>query len=92
MKKIVALTVVVVALAAVPFASAGSSVLTTYGGSSTPVVQVKGATGSGTPQAQTSGPSTLPFTGVDLVLITVAGVTMLGVGFGLRRLGRNRAS
>jgi hypothetical protein len=31
---------------------------------------------------------TLPFTGVDLAVVSVAGVLVLAGGFGLRRLGR----
>jgi hypothetical protein len=89
MKKTLALLVLVVALTVVPFAAAGSSVLSGYGSASKPVVQVKGATESSKPAS--SGPSTLPFTGTDLGVFVVAGVILVGVGFGLRRLGRNKA-
>lgn len=89
MKKALVLGVMVVALVVVPWASAGSSVLTGYGSQSQPVVEVKGATESSKPSS--SGPSTLPFTGTDLGVFVVAGVILVGLGFGLRRLGRNKA-
>ncbi|HEY7381979.1 MAG TPA: hypothetical protein VH572_12270 [Gaiella sp.] len=89
MKKLTVLAVVVAMLAIAPLAAAGSSVLSGYGTSgSKPVVQVKGTTSSATPTA--SG-ATLPFTGVDLLLITGAGVALIGVGAGLRRLGRDKS-
>jgi hypothetical protein len=89
MRKLLVLAVLVLAFVAVPIAAAGSSVLTGYGASSQPVVEVKGATESSKPSS--SGPSTLPFTGTDLGVFVVAGVLLVGVGFGLRRLGRNKA-
>ena len=88
MKKLTMLAVVVAMLVVVPFA-AGSSVLSGYGTSgSKPVVLVKGTTSSSKPVA--SG-ATLPFTGVDLLLITGAGIALVGVGAGLRRLGRDKS-
>lgn len=36
----------------------------------------------------TSG-STLPFTGFDLTLIALAGLFLIVLGFGIRRIGRN---
>jgi len=38
---------------------------------------------------KTSG--TLPFTGADLALVTAGGIVLVGVGFGMRRLGRKRS-
>jgi hypothetical protein len=34
---------------------------------------------------------TLPFTGVDLALMTAGGLALLGLGAGLRRVGRSKA-
>jgi hypothetical protein len=83
------LLTVVLALLAAPVALAGSgSVLTEYGtAGSQPVVQVKGSTASTTPK---SSPSQLPFTGTDLLVFVVAGTALMGVGFGMRRLGREK--
>jgi hypothetical protein len=86
MKKTLVMMIVVLAMIVVPFAMAGSSVLSGYGESSQPVAEVKGATAG--QQAASSGPSTLPFTGTDLAVVVVAGIALVGVGFGLRKLGR----
>jgi len=48
-----------------------------------------GVLGSQLPQAHRAG--TLPFTGVDLALMTAGGLGLLGLGAGMRRLGRNKA-
>ena|SRR5215831_3455594 len=63
------------------------------GGGLTPAVKKKagqegnqsGTAGVSTPAVTTSG---LPFTGLDLVLITIGGVLLLAFGVGLRRFGR----
>ena len=90
MKKAFASLIVVLALVTVPVAAAGSSVLNAYGtAGSQPVVEVKGATGSA-PAVATNGPSELPFTGTDLIVFVAAGTALLGVGFGLRLLARER--
>src|SRR5947208_3742604 len=47
-----------------------------------------GVLGSQLPQAHRAG--TLPFTGVDLALMTAGGLGRLGLGAGMRRLGRNK--
>ena len=89
LKKLTVLAVVIAMLVVAPLAAAGSSVLSGYGTSgSKPVVLVKGTTSSSKPVA--SG-ATLPFTGVDLLLITGAGIALVGVGAGLRRLGRDKS-
>jgi hypothetical protein len=89
LKKFTMLAVVIAMLVVAPLAAAGSSVLSGYGTSgSKPVVQVKGSTSSSKPVA--SG-ATLPFTGSDLLLITGAGIALVGVGAGLRRLGRDKS-
>ena len=48
--------------------------------------------GSGGSVQATSGDSTLPFTGLQLGLVAVAGVGLLGVGVALRRGSRMRES
>jgi hypothetical protein len=91
-KRFVALVAVVAALVATSVAMAGSStVLGSYGSNSAkPVIKVKSATAVSTAKpVQTA--ATLPFTGADLVVVSIAGVALLGLGFGLRRLGRDRA-
>jgi hypothetical protein len=65
-----------------PTATAGSgSAVRTYGG--------PGANVQGQVDTQTTG--TLPFTGLDVAVLVVAGLLMLSVGIVIRRLGRNRA-
>jgi len=99
MKKLAVIGFVIAALVMVPAALADSStVLDGYGSNAAkPVVQVKGTTGSNAPTsssgagAASSGPSTLPFTGSDLAVFMVAGVVLVGIGVGLRRLGRDQS-
>lgn len=43
------------------------------------------------PLAATRQVGTLPFTGLDLALLVLGGVLLLMLGFGARRLGRQRA-
>jgi len=49
-----------------------------------------GVLGSQLPGAHRAG-GTLPFTGVDLALMTAGGLVLLGLGAGMRRLGRSKA-
>ena len=93
MRKSILIAVVVAAFVVVPLASAGGSsgaTLQGYYSPSATVVAVKGATDTKTPPASSSGPSTLPFTGSDLAIILLAGVALVGTGFGVRRLGRDK--
>lgn len=39
---------------------------------------------------QCSHHHTLPFTGLDLVMILIAGLVIIAVGFGVRHLGNSR--
>ena len=48
-----------------------------------------GVAGASLPKAKRQG--TLPFTGVDLALMTVGGLSLLLLGGALRRFARNRA-
>ena len=85
-KSLIVIALVVGALAAGPVALAGdSTVLTGYGKTSDPVVQVKG-----TSESQPQESSTLPFTGSDLGLFVVAGAALVAVGLVGRRLGREK--
>jgi len=86
MRKVLTLSFVVLALAVAPaaLAASGSGATTEgYGGQST-IQQTLGGS-SGTPPT-TSG--ALPFTGVDLGVIIAAGVVLLVMGVGLRRVSR----
>jgi opacity protein-like surface antigen len=49
-----------------------------------------GVLGSQLPGTHRAG-GTLPFTGVDLALMTAGGLALLGLGAGMRRLGRSKA-
>jgi hypothetical protein len=49
-----------------------------------------GQLGGPTGKPTTSGAGTLPFTGLDLGGIAVAGVVLLGCGLGLQRTSRRR--
>jgi hypothetical protein len=62
--------------------SAGGSSLGTYGG--------RGATVQGQIESQTTT-GALPFTGMDVSLLIAVGLLVVGVGFMIRRLGRDRA-
>ena len=94
MRKFVVIGVALVALlVAVPFAAAAggsSSIVNGYGNQSVaPSIQVKDKSASLGSTSPSTG--TLPFTGTDLGVFAAAGVVLLGVGIGLRRLGRRKA-
>lgn len=50
--------------------------------------QVGGGGGGQPPQAQASQGGELPFTGLDVGFIAIAGVSLLAMGFAMRRLTR----
>lgn len=81
---LVSVALLLVALALAPPATAGNGTSEAgYGGeSAVQVALVKGA--------QASSAGSLPVTGVDLGLAVAGGVVLLLVGFGMRRLGRQR--
>jgi hypothetical protein len=98
MMRIITLATVAAALVLVPCALAdatgsvynGAGTNTQQGlGTSEPVVVVKGAKDSApqTTASPTSG--TLPFTGMDLGLVGLAGIVLLGLGFSLRQIARD---
>lgn len=90
--KRLALLMAVVALAlvvAVP-AYGQSAVTDTYAGEGGGIVgNVEGGNGPTAPtQTVSSSGGSLPFTGLDLGLLALGGVTLVGVGVGLRRVAR----
>lgn len=107
MKNAIVLATVALALIVAPLASAGSSLLSGYGtGGSQTVTQVKGEDETPTSEdgqptvvvqsaretkPQSSGPSELPFTGVDLVVLVGAGLALLTIGLATRRFTRDDA-
>ena len=98
-KRVLLFAVVIASLAIAPIAAAGgSSVLDAYAtNGSKAIIQVKGAkttTKAPATKVATSSavaPSTLPFTGTDLMVFLVAGAGLVLLGGGLRRLGRDKA-
>lgn len=79
----------VLMLAVAPTALGASASPTTkvYGGQAAPTQGTLDATGSSTkPDSASTG--TLPFTGVDLGLVLVAGIGLVVMGYSLRRIAR----
>jgi hypothetical protein len=91
MKRISALVGVVLVLVLVPsaaLASGGSSTCQAYGPQTCDSVSSGTAgTGNGSTTATTAA-GTLPFTGLDIVLLVVGGGALLTGGFVVRRLSR----
>ena len=78
---------VAVPLTLAPAAVAGSgkdSMLSTYGGGSQPLVSVTETKGDG-------ANSGLPNTGLDVAVVIAGGAGIAALGFGLRRLGRQKS-
>jgi len=67
------------------FAAAGSTAANGYGGESNVATQAAGTAAAGAAQG------TLPFTGLDLTLIALAGALLLGLGVFIRRRAAQRA-
>src|SRR5919201_847444 len=53
--------------------------------------RVQQALGASAAQKRPVSRRTLPFTGLDLALLAAGGASLLGIGAGLRRLGRSKA-
>jgi hypothetical protein len=72
------------------YGSPAGTVQTTIQNGSAPSAK----TVSSTPAAATSTASkgNLPFTGLQVGLVAIAGLALVGTGVGLRKLGSNRAS
>jgi hypothetical protein len=95
MKRISALVGVLGVLAlAVPGIAAASSTCQAYGPQTCSSVgngNVSTGTSPGTattPATNANSSGTLPFTGLDVVLLVAGGATLLGAGFVVRRLSR----
>lgn len=87
--KRVATLVVVGALWAAPAGSAADSTITKgYSGNGGEVQAVLQTESAPDATAVVGSTSTLPFTGVDLALFSIAGMTLIGMGFGLRRVAQ----
>jgi hypothetical protein len=83
MKRIAALVGVVGMLAlAVPSLAVASSTCQAYGS------QTCGSVGNGNVTTSSASSGTLPFTGLDVVLLVAGGGTLLAAGFLVRRLSR----
>jgi len=81
---VVSVALLLVALALSPLATAGNGTSEAgYGGESAVQVAL-------VESAQASSGGSLPVTGTDLGLAVAGGVVLLLVGFGMRRLGRQR--
>ena len=98
MKRLITLAIVAFALGLAPGAWADAT-RAVYGGAANntqkglgkpePVVVVKSATSSTSQPAAKPTSGTLPFTGMDLGLVGLAGVALAGLGFSLRRIARD---
>jgi hypothetical protein len=98
MRKYIALAVAAMALGLAPFALADAT-QSVYDGAGkntqqnlgkpkpATVVQVKGTPSAAAQPTATSG--SLPFTGMDLGLVGLAGVGLAAMGYSLRRFARN---
>jgi|GraSoiStandDraft_5_1057265.scaffolds.fasta_scaffold88632_2 hypothetical protein len=101
-KKFLAGTISAVMLLGAPSAMAASSAQTGYskpggiiqteidngGGNHNPGAVVESSSPGGVTETQSSG-TTLPFTGLDVVLVAAAGGLLLALGLGMRRLARS---
>jgi hypothetical protein len=89
MKRISALVGVLGVLAlAVPSVAMASSTCQAYGPQTCNSVSNSNVSTGTTPAATTNSAGTLPFTGLDVVLLVAGGGTLLGAGFVVRRLSR----
>ena len=94
MKKLlvgISATGVALGLASVAFAGSGTALLMEYGGVGGET-QHKVATGGVGVLGATGGGGTLPFTGVDLALVTAGALALLCIGWILRRVGAQQKS
>jgi hypothetical protein len=90
MKRLILFALVVALMASGP-AYGQSALKGTYGGkggviSSLSTAKPKSSVHPFTPSSSSKG--SLPFTGLDLVLLAFGGVALVGVGMGVRRLSR----
>ena len=85
MRRIATLVVAIALLAPASALAASSSTCQAYNPQTCSVSGVTQSTGEPT---ATPSAGTLPFTGLDVVLLLVGGGTLLGAGFVVRRLSR----
>ncbi len=88
MKRVATLFVVVGLLVAPTGLAADGTITKGYGGSGVKVQAVLQTENAPAATAVVGSASTLPFTGVDLALFSVAGMALIGMGFGLRRVSQ----
>lgn len=69
------------------FAASGT-IVQGYAGKGGEVQQVLGANDAPKQTTVVATGSSLPFTGADLALVSAAGMTLLGMGFGLRKIAQ----
>jgi hypothetical protein len=86
MKKIVALIVGLALMVPSMALAAGSSTCQSY---NPQLCSVSPTTAARTTTATTASASTLPFTGLDVVLLAAGGGALLGAGLLVRRLSRD---
>ena len=96
MRKLIVLAIAAMALALTPFALADAT-QSVYNGSGTKTQQdiqkaAPAKTASSAPSTQTTATpasGALPFTGMDLGLVVLAGIGLAVMGYSLRRLARD---
>jgi hypothetical protein len=75
-------------LAAPSGLAANGTITKGYAGNGGSVQAVLGTKAAPKATAATAVSSSLPFTGVDLALFSGAGIALVGMGFGLRKIAR----
>ena len=88
MKRIVALVVAVALMAPATALASGSSSCGSYNPSALCSVTANNDKDSGTGNTAATAASTLPFTGLDAILLAAGGATLLGAGAVVRVLSR----
>ncbi len=91
MRKFIVLAIAAMALALVPFALADAT-QSVYNGSGTKTQQDLGKAAPAKTVTTSAKPASgaLPFTGMDLGLVGLAGIGLAVMGYSLRRLARDR--
>lgn len=89
MRKLATLIVVAGLMAAPSGLAANGTITEGYGGEGGTVQAVLGAKAAPKATTAVASSSALPFTGADLALVSAAGIALLGMGFGLRKISRS---
>lgn len=88
----VATLIAVGALLAAPSGFAANGTITKgYAGNGGSVQAVLGKKTAPKATAAVASSSSLPFTGADLALVSGAGIALIGMGFGLRKIARRES-